>query len=141
MGELMIGSCRAWAAAGALVASLTAASAAQAGFDICNQTDGGVTVAFGYREGGVWTSTGWWNIDPGQCATVYSKSLREQYYYYYAEEIDGQGYWGDNYTFCAIDEAFTIEGDENCKSRGYDAYGFRQVDVGEDVNYSIDLVP
>ncbi len=123
----------------AAMAILLAASAAQAGFEICNQTKADVTVAFGYREDGVWTSKGWWNIAPSECATVYGGKLRERYYYYYAEEIDSDGVWGGDYRFCALDDAFTIQGDENCKSRGYDGYDFRQVDVGEEFDYSIDL--
>lgn len=135
----MIGSGRTGVAAIALMASMTMASAAQAGFEICNQTKDDVTVAFGYRENGLWSSQGWWNLDPGECATVYNSKLRERYYYYYAEEVNGDGVWGGEYPFCALDEAFTIEGDENCKSRGYDGYDFRQVDVGEEFDYVINL--
>lgn len=126
-------------AALAATAGSLSATPAQAYFEICNQTKGDVTVAFGYRENGVWTSKGWWNIEPSGCATVYGDKLRERYYYYYAEEIDSDGIWGGDYRFCALDDAFTIQGDENCKSRGYDAYDFRQVDVGEEFDYSIDL--
>lgn len=136
----MIGWGRTGVAAAALMVAVTAASAAQAGFQICNRSSDDVTVAFGYREGGEWTSSGWWNIAIGECKTVYEKSLREQFYYYYAEKVNDEGFWNGDYVFCAVDDAFTIVGDQNCKARGYDAYGFREVDVGENINDSLDLV-
>jgi uncharacterized membrane protein len=131
------------AGAAAMTAGLSIASAAEAGFDICNQTKDEITVAFGYRENGDWTSAGWYNIAPGECATVYDKSLQERYYYYYAEQVNGNIVWeGEtaNDVFCATDEAFTIVGDSNCKGRGYQPYKFRIVDVGEEVDYGIDLI-
>lgn len=135
-----MGTGRAGMAVVALVASMTMASAAQAGFEICNQSSDEITVAFGYRESDEWTSSGWWNISPGDCTIVYEKSLKEQFYYYYAEKVNDSGIWGGDYVFCGVDEAFTIVGDQECKSRGYDAYGFREVDVGERINDSLDLV-
>lgn len=115
------------------------AGQAQADFKICNKSKFKVTTAFGYKESGQWTSEGWWTIDPGQCRTVYSKNLSQQYYYYYAESTDGEWTWSDTYIFCAADKAFKISGDKDCKSRGYDAYGFKEVDVGEAIEKSIDL--
>jgi uncharacterized membrane protein len=135
----MIGSVRAVAGAAVAAAIMAMATSAQAGFDVCNNSSDDVTVAFGYREDGEWTSSGWWNIDQGECMTVYDKTLKEQFYYYYAEKVNSDGYWEGDYVFCAIDEAFTIVGDQNCKSRGYDAYGFREVDVGERIDDSVEL--
>lgn len=140
-GKAMTGRGRTVSGAIALATAMLAASGAKAEFEICNASGDDVTVAFGYRDDGVWTSTGWWNIAKGECSIVYSYSLRDRYYYYYAEEVENGGTWGGDYVFCATDEAFTIAGDADCKSRGYDAYGFREVDVGESVRYSIDLVP
>lgn len=115
---------------------------AAAGFKICNKTDREVTTAFGYLENGEWTSQGWWTISPGDCKTVYSKNLTNQYYYYYAESTDGEWFWSNDSQdsiFCATDKAFKIVGDKDCKKRGYDAYGFREVDVGERIDDYIDL--
>lgn len=127
----------------AVAASLSTASAARADFEICNKTKDDVTAAFGYRENGKWTSSGWYNMMPGECAIVYGRTLQEHYYYYYAEQVNGNIVWeGEtaNDVFCATDEAFTIVGDDNCKSRGYHAYKFRRVDVGEEVDFGIDLI-
>lgn len=135
----MIGSVRITAGAAVAAAIMAAATSAQAKFDVCNNSSDDITVAFGYREDGEWTSSGWWNISQGECMTVYDKNLKEQYYYYYAEKVNSEGFWEGDYVFCAIDEAFTIVGDQNCKSRGYDAYGFREIDVGEKINDKIDL--
>lgn len=135
----MFGVVRVIAGAAVAVAIVSLAGTAQAGFQICNSSSGDVVTAFGYREDGVWTSAGWWSIAKGECAIVYDRNLKDQYYYYYAEEINGGGRWEGSYVFCAVNEAFTIAGDENCNARGYDKYGFLEVDVGERINYSIEL--
>lgn len=128
--------------AGAPAAILLIASTAEAGLDICNETKDDITLAFGYHQDGEWSSTGWWNVEPGNCATVYEANLTERYYYYYAEQVNGNLVWegdSDKDMFCAMDEAFTIVGDSDCSSRGYDSYRFRQLDVGKRMNWGIEL--
>ena len=38
-----------------------------------------------------------------------------------------------------IGEKFTIEGDKDCKSRGYLPEGFKEIDIGEETSKEIDL--
>lgn len=138
----MMTSVRMAAGAAVMGAALSMSSAAEAGLDICNETKSEISLAFGYRENEVWTSTGWWNIAPGNCATVYEADLPERYYYYYAEQVGGSATWkgdSDRDVFCATDEAFTIAGDSDCEARGYDSYRFRMIDVGRKRNASLDL--
>jgi len=125
----------------ALVCALGFPEAAKADLKFCNKTDKKVWVAIGYKSKDEWVSEGWWAIDPGSCKTTYKDSLEARYYYYYAED-DADGRWSDDhYIFCTSDKEFTIDGADNCKSRGYDARGFREIDVGENISKTIDLVP
>jgi uncharacterized membrane protein len=116
----------------------------EASLRFCNNTSRTIDLAFGYPEqmqGGSstrWTSKGWYNIDPSECATVISERLQSRYYYFYAEDFSN-GVWKGNHNFCTTSEAFTIHGDQNCRSRGYDERGFRQVDTGDDLSHTVNL--
>jgi uncharacterized membrane protein len=83
---------------------------------------------------------GLWNLTPGECTTVYEGTLRNQKYYVYGESYDEDYYWDGDYPFCGHDDAFTIVGDTNCKSRGYYELGFFEVDVGESRDWTTDLI-
>ncbi|MBB4314965.1 DUF1036 domain-containing protein [Roseospira marina] len=106
-------------------------SGGDTGLRICNETNVSRWLAVGYTKDDQWTSEGWWNVDPGQCANVISWALDNRYYYYRAEDPD-ENFEGDGYMFCAVDDAFTIVGDTDCESRGYNEVGFREVDTGGD---------
>ncbi|WP_172296924.1 DUF1036 domain-containing protein [Pseudoruegeria sp. HB172150] len=103
---------------------------AEAGLNICNETDLVQTVAIGFKGETNWTSEGWWNIDPDDCATVLGGDLDKRYYYYYAES-DAASFQGQDYQFCADDEVFTIVGDTDCESRGFETLSMREIDTGE----------
>jgi len=95
---------------------------------ICNRTDVKRHVAIGYSKDDQWVSEGWWNLEPGQCATPVEGALEQRYYYYRAEDPDEQ--FDGGYTFCTVDDAFTIIGDEDCEARGYETHDFREIDTG-----------
>lgn len=109
---------------------LCLAPAARAGLDICNETDVLQTVAIGFKGDKDWTSEGWWNIDPGDCATVLGGDLTRRYYYYYAES-EADTFEGQDYQFCASNDVFTIVGDTDCEQRGYETLSMREIDTGE----------
>lgn len=121
-------------ACGILLASV---SSAQAAFLFCNQTKTLIEAAFGYHEGPVWTSEGWWQIQPGQCARVFSKPLTQRFYFYYARTLAPAGtsgrepmVWSGKYAFCTGSKAFRAVGDSECESRGYRMQGFQEIDIG-----------
>ncbi|MDJ0824787.1 MAG: DUF1036 domain-containing protein [Rhodobacter sp.] len=116
------------ALAGAAVLAALAAPAL-AGLEICNETDLQQSVAIGYKGDRDWTSEGWWNIDPGDCALVVDGDLKQRYYYYRAES-DGREFQGQRYVFCTQTEVFTIVGDTDCEDRGFAAQEFREIDTG-----------
>ena len=120
---------RAFVAAG--VVGLALPGAAWAGLRICNETGDTQSVAIGYKGAEDWTSEGWWNIAPGDCATPVLGDLQKRYFYYRAE-VDGGDFDGENYMFCTSPDEFTIVGDTECEDRGYDREAFREIDTGEE---------
>ncbi|MBB4284521.1 putative membrane protein [Roseospira goensis] len=115
-------------AAGFLV-TLVVSMPALAGLEVCNQTNVTRWLAIGYMQDGLWTSEGWWELEPGDCATPIQSDLTQRYYYYRAEDPD-ERFEGDGYVFCAVDDAFTIAGDTDCVARGYEELDFREIDTG-----------
>ncbi|MFZ2868627.1 DUF1036 domain-containing protein [Zavarzinia sp.] len=130
------------------VAGVAAVSApALAEYKVCNKTTKTTSVAVGYYddktpdgvENGVWVSEGWWNVEPGKCATPITGPLKVRYVYVYAEHPDGSGWAGEN-PFCVKDAEFTIRGNENCERRGFSSKQFSEVDTGaESKSYTTNL--
>ena len=131
----------------------TAASVASAELRVCNDTsyiqaisvgynNGNIqAISVGYNNGNNFVSEGWWNIDPGSCATPIQGDLQTRYYYYRAE-IDGGKFNGEDYMFCTSTVEYTIVGDKNCGGRGYDRESFREIDTGANhTSYTLTLVP
>ena len=114
-------------------------TAARAEPKFCNQTKEDVSLAIGFKspESDQWTSEGWWNIKPNDCKTPIDGILKARYYYYYADSDSGK--WSGDFIFCTKDEKFTIEGDKDCKSRGYAPEGFKEIDIGEETSKEIDF--
>ncbi|MDJ0824786.1 MAG: DUF1036 domain-containing protein [Rhodobacter sp.] len=107
-----------------------AGTAVKAELQICNDTGQTQSVSIGYKGDDDWTSEGWWNIAPGDCATPVTGDLKKRYYYYRAE-VDGGDFEGENYFFCTTTEEYTIVGDTECEDRGYDRESFTEIDTGE----------
>ncbi len=101
-----------------------------AGLEICNDTNETQAISVGYKGDDVWTSEGWWNLDPGGCATPIGGDLTQRYYYFRAEKSGGP-FQGGNYYFCTSTTAYTIKGDTECEERGYDKEDFQEIDTGE----------
>ncbi len=106
------------------------AGSAQAALQFCNETRDVQSIAIGYKGPVDWMSEGWWNIDPGDCATVIGGDLQKQFYYYRAE-VNAGDFAGENYMFCTTPDEFEIVGDTNCQARGYDSESFREIDTGD----------
>ena len=63
--------------------------------------------------------------------------MKAPYFYYYAKSDSIT--WDGDYIFCTEYEKFEIEGDKDCKSRGYAPEGFRELDIGEPTSKEIDF--
>jgi uncharacterized membrane protein len=125
----------------AAAAGMFWATPAHADYRVCNKSSYKVYVAFGYWDASkkAWTSEGWWTLEQGDCATVYQANLDQKKYYVYAESVDRDYVWDGDYPFCASDDEFTVVGDTDCKSRGYYAISFFEVDVGDSRDWTTDL--
>lgn len=124
----------------AVLLSFAVAGAARAGLEICNQTDELQSIAIGFKGETDWTSQGWWNIPPGDCAVLIGGALTKRYYYYYADSAGG-GFRGQDFTFCTRNDEFSVTGDTDCESRGYTKTGFREIDTGESAtSFTLSLV-
>lgn len=121
-------------AGASLVAGLVAGTPALAGLEFCNETDRKRTIAIGYSKDKIWTSEGWWGLQPGECKTLVGGDL-EQRYYYYRATARGVPFKGENFFFCTETQPFTIQGDEGCEARGYDRVAFRKIDTGKSAKH------
>lgn len=118
--------------------SVIYSSPAQAGLEICNQTDLTASVSIGYQRDNTWTSEGWWNIAPNDCATVVEGDLRQRYYYWHATNDLGV-FIAEEYTFCTTPDIFTIKDDKNCGARGYEQTQFTEIDTGDAKRFVVNL--
>jgi uncharacterized membrane protein len=109
------------------------------GFRLCNKTPSRVGVAIGYKEGGGWTTEGWWNVDAGACETLMPGPLVSRFYYIYAVDYDRGGIWAGQANMCMRDKMFTIKGIEDCVARGFERAGFFEVDTGEQKSWTVQL--
>ncbi len=128
--------------AGATPAGVSGALTAEGsagGLRLCNKTPSRVGVAIGYKEGGRWTTEGWWNITAANCETLMAGPLVSRFYYIYALDYDQGGAWGGKAMLCTRDKMFTIHGIEDCVARGFDRSGFFEVDTGEQPSWTVQL--
>src|SRR5260370_40729529 len=65
--------------------ALLFSTSTHAGFILCNNTGVPVTAAVGWFENDAWSSRGWYNINPRECALPISGALTDRSIYYYAE--------------------------------------------------------
>ncbi len=97
---------------------------AHAALTFCNRTEGAIEAALGRREGDVWSSEGWWMLDPGHCSKVLAGPLSDRFYFYFATALvrpaknQGPVTWSGKYQFCTSNQPFHIEGDSDCESKG-----------------------
>jgi len=113
---------------------------AMAELKICNPTAHVQSISVGYKSGDNWTSEGWWNVDPDTCKAIFSGDLASRYYYY-RSEVNGGDFDGENYFFCTSPQEYTIVGDNECGTRGYDRESFRVIDTGQSTTYILTLLP
>lgn len=100
------------------ILTLIVPSVASADLEICNETGSKLSIAVGYKSGDSWMSEGWWNIGNGDCKTPVKGDLQSRYYYYLTSSADIE-LEHQNVPFCVKSDMFTIEGDKNCKARGF----------------------
>jgi|GEM_PF-1056514 len=114
-------------------------SNAEADFRVCNATQRKVGVALGYRVRAGWISEGWWQVEPSSCRTLIDGDLSSRFYYIYAEDADGTERWNGTVNMCVSENEFKIEGVRNCFPRGYQKFGFREIDTQNQTGWMVQL--
>lgn len=113
-----------------LTVTIATSNQAHAKLEVCNETDLQRDIAIGYKKDGEWTSEGWWILEVGECKPVIKEELTSTFYYYRAVN-KGKEFDPGKYSFCTQTEVFTIVGDENCESRGFDKSFFRELKLAK----------
>lgn len=112
---------------------------ASADLRICNTTQNIVGIAVGYRADNGWISEGWWRIDKASCETIIPGTLSSRFYYFYAESINGKNRWDGSVNMCAKESEFKISGINDCFSRGFQRFGFQEIDTQNQKNWMVQL--
>jgi uncharacterized membrane protein len=93
----------------------------------------------GCPDGGDWELAGWYNLDTGQSMTVFSGDLDDinRYWFFNAEATDG-AYWAGDVVHDVPPTAFDWcwDTDSNVAS----PIGFREIDVGDNDDFTVNLV-
>lgn len=122
-----------------VVSALVVPAPATADFMVCNKTKSRVGIAVGHQKDENWITEGWWNLTPGDCDAILPGDLDGRYYYIFARDWDKGGDWGGATPMCTQTKVFTIEGVEDCASRGFDTSGFYEIDTGEEKTWTVQL--
>lgn len=117
-----------------------AAFPAHAKLEICNKTPSPFSVAVAYETDSDIISQGWWTVDPDKCETVIQGDLNRKYYYHYIKSRALNLEWAGSFNFCTnLDPQFRVSGSGNCEDRNLVVTGFRQVDVGTNKDFALDI--
>jgi uncharacterized membrane protein len=122
-----------------LFACLLFSAPTKAGVFVCNQTGLDLYLAIGWQEGDKWSSRGWWQIKPRECAHPLHGAIENRVFYYYAENAGRSLKWRgglESAHFCTTNEKFyySFVADPPCKGEN-----FRKVDAGVDEQYTLHL--
>lgn len=114
-------------------------SSAEAGIFVCNDAGTQISVAIGWKEGEAWSSRGWYNIRPRDCAYAVSGALQNSNFYYYAHSSDNSMKWSDGADsahFCTSKDKFyySYTNDPPCEG-----YNFRKANTGGQDLYTLRL--
>jgi uncharacterized membrane protein len=113
---------------------------AQAQLQICNKTAAPLSLAIAYETDADVVSQGWWSVAPDTCETVITGELKRRYFYHYAISRPLNVEWNGSFSFCGDDDPqFRITGAADCEQRGFRTIGYRQIDVGTNKSYALDI--
>jgi uncharacterized membrane protein len=90
--------------------------------------------------GGDWSKAGWYNLQQGDCITVFHGDLDDinRYWCYYVEAADG-AYWAGDVITNVPDRAFNWC--INTSSTDSRQVGFQVLDVGDHDDVTVPLIP
>ena len=108
------------------------------GFFYCNKASEQVWSAIAFPASKeVYTSKGWWRLDPGQCVKVFKGKLAHDHYYVYGEMGNGDEdpsqtrvlSDGDK-EFCTNDVVFNFKNDGPCGVKDLNTSLFKRIEIG-----------
>ncbi|MCG7407056.1 DUF1036 domain-containing protein [Paenibacillus sp. ACRRX] len=113
------------------------------GFYVRNSTPNPIYVAVGYYDAGcspvTYTKVGWYRITPGRSSLLVTGSSVNQTYYVYAYDTFNN-VWDGNYFTYVPTTAFSMCWIERCQGAGCRRVGFDRVDVGNFINFTLNLI-
>ena len=115
---------------------------AASGLTLCNEADGDIAAAVGYRSDSLWQSRGWWRIHAGECARLLADRLEDTDAFYYAERISSAArrpMLGGDEGFCYAPARFVAEERSLCAERGYGEADFVRIPEPEDGGVRVTL--
>lgn len=91
-------------------------------------------------DGGDWEKEGWWHMSQGQCVVVFGDDLEDinRYWYFFAEAADG-AFWAGAPQITVTDRVF--DWCVNTSSSDSFTVGLREIDVGDNDDYTVNLIP
>lgn len=102
------------------------ATAAPAGYSVCNNTAAPFWAAIGLKSDKIWISRGWWKVPPSTCAPAITQPLSTDRVFLLADLPGKTPLLSGPEKFCVTDIVFEIQGKDNCKARGMRQAGFAQ---------------
>lgn len=127
------------AVAALMALPLASSLPARADLKLCNNTQSRAGVAVGYKNQDGWSSEGWWTLAPTKCVALLKGDLTARYYYVFVVDYDKGGSWGGDSVLCIKDKVFTIRGIQDCEGRGFAKAKFREIDTGEEKDWTVSL--
>jgi uncharacterized membrane protein len=105
--------------------------------EACNETDGGLWVAFAYAGDSGWTTTGWWWAEPKDCTGPVELATDAGEIYVFANNAEGDLEWQGTKSLCISPDAFEYD---DAESRECDTKrSFEEIPRGEGDNFDVTL--
>jgi uncharacterized membrane protein len=91
-------------------------------------------------DGGDWEKKGWWHLAPAECKIAFGGDVSDvnRFWYYYAESADGR-FWAGPFGTIVANGAF--DWCENTGSTDSRTVGMRQLDIGDNDDFTLNLTP
>jgi uncharacterized membrane protein len=109
-------------------------SSAPAGYSVCNDGKAEIWAAIGLRLNRGSTARGWWDVPPGACARILTKSLDVMAVYLHATKVGNPDLVSGSTMFCTGTGSFELSGPK-CFGQGHSLLGFAEMETKEVSGY------